>query len=50
MTNLPLIKTAIPREESRPMQVLQEWEDFRILESLMAKVDTDLPHRNPPTP
>jgi hypothetical protein len=50
VADLPPIKTTIPREESRPMQVMQEWEDFLILEPLAADVDTDLPHRNPPTP
>jgi hypothetical protein len=50
VADLPPIKTTIPREESRPMQVMQEWEDFLILEPLAGGVDTDLPHRNPPTP
>src|SRR5262245_43455187 len=29
---------------------MQEWKDFLILEPLAGKVDTDLPHPNPPTP
>jgi hypothetical protein len=32
------------------MQVMQEWEDFLVLEPLAGDVDPDLPHPNPPTP
>jgi hypothetical protein len=50
VADLTPIKATIPREESRPMQVMQEWKDFLVLEPLAGDVDTDLPHRNPPTP
>jgi hypothetical protein len=50
VTHLTPIKTAIPREEGWPTQVMQERKDFLILEPLMGDVDTDLPHRNPLTP
>jgi hypothetical protein len=50
VADLTPIKATIPREERRPMQVMQEWKDFLVLEPLAGDVDADLPHRNPPTP
>src|SRR5712691_1709503 len=50
VADLTPIKTTIPREEGRPTQGMQKWEDFLILEPLAGNVDADLPHRNPPTP
>src|SRR4030095_15647906 len=50
MADLPPIKTTIPREEGRSMQVMQEWKDFLILKPLAGEVNADLPHPNPPTP
>src|SRR5215510_10445958 len=50
MADLAPIKTMIPREEGRPAQVMQEGEDFLILEPLTGNVDADLPHWNSPIP
>ena len=38
VADLTPIKTAIPREEGRPMQLMQKWEDFLILEPLAGGV------------
>jgi hypothetical protein len=50
VADLPPIKTTIPREEGRPTQVMQEGEDFLILEPLAGDIDADLLHPHPPTP
>jgi hypothetical protein len=50
VADLPPIKTTIPREKSRPTQVMQEGNNFLILEPFASTVNADLPHPNPPTP
>ncbi len=49
VADLTSIETAITREECRTTPLMQEREDFLILEPFAGDVDTDLSHRNPPT-
>jgi hypothetical protein len=50
MADLTPIKPKITREECWLTQVMQEREDFLILESFAGDVGPDLSHWNPPTP